>query len=173
MSASPQLETYLGNIRAHLRSCTASEEEEVVREISLRVEALAAKPDMTIESAISQVGRPSIVAPQYRNAILIAKAGKSWSPTVLLQASLKNGVPGVLAFVVCLAGYWIGGFALVFGVLSLLWSAVHYSPHAQIAIGSSVAQMIEPAVSGAVILAVTTLLLRVSLRMSKRVLPPL
>jgi uncharacterized membrane protein len=173
MSATPQLETYLGNVRGYLRSCTASEEEEVVREISLRVEALASKPDMTIESAIRQVGQPSTVAPQYRNAILIAKAGKSWSPTVLLQASLKNGVLGVLAFIVGLAGYWIGGFALVFGVLSLLWSAVHYAPHAQIAIGSSVLQMIEPALSGVVILVVTTLLLRVSLRMSKHVLPPL
>jgi hypothetical protein len=168
MNADPKAEAYLANVRANLRSATASEEEEVVREISTLIELLAAKPNMTTESAISLLGPAKNAAILYRNALLIAKAGNSWFPPLLLNASLRNGIPGVLAFLVGLAGYWIGGFALVFGVLSLLWSAVHHGPHSQIIVGSSVVQLIEPVVIGAVILFVTTLLLRVSLRMSKR-----
>jgi hypothetical protein len=123
---------------------------------------------MTIESAIAKLGPAKKLAIQYRDAHLIEKAGKSWSPALLLQASLRNGIPGMLAFVVGLALYWVGGFAVVFGTLSLLLSLVHFSPHGKIAIGGSLADLIVPIVVGLVVLVVTTLLLRAMLRVSKR-----
>jgi hypothetical protein len=168
MSGNPKIDAYLGDVRAQLRSAIASEEEKVVLAITSRILVLAAEPGMNVDSAIEQLGPAKKVAIQYRDAHLIAKASQSLSPALLLQASLKNGVPGVLAFIVGLALYWAGGFALVFGTLSLIWSAVRYTPHTQLAIGTNVLELIEPIAVGGVIIVVTTLALRAMFRRSKR-----
>lgn len=172
MNADPLIDSYLADVRAHLGSATASDEEEVVREVAARIQALAAKPDTTMEKALEQLGPSRKVAGRYRDALLIAKASRSKSPLLLLHASLRNGVVGILAFVVGLAGYWIGGCILVFGTLALLWSALHYTRDAEAAIGESMFQTLATAVAGAVVLVVTTLLLRAVLRASKRMRLP-
>jgi uncharacterized membrane protein len=172
MNADSKIESYLAEVRVHLGSVTASDEEEVIREIAARIQDLAAKPGATAESALEQLGPAKKAAHRYRDALLIAKASHGNSPILLLNASLRNGVFGVLAFIVGLAGYWIGGGILVFGALALLWSTVHYTPNAQAAIGSSLFQAFSTLVVGAIVLVVTTLLLRASLRVSKRNQPP-
>ena len=172
MNADPQVESYLADVRAHLGSATASDEEEVIREVAARIQALAAEPGATAERALEQLGPARKVAGQYRDALLIAKASHSSSPLLLLHASLRNGVVGALAFVAGLAGYWIGGCILVFGTLALLWSAAHYTRDAKAAIGESMFQTLATAVAGAIVLVVTTLLLRALLRASKRMQLP-
>lgn len=168
MSLDPEIEQYLARVRAHLTSVTASEEEEVIRDVSERIEELVAKTDHRTELALEELGPAEEVAHKYRDAHLITKASRSNSPILLLRASLRNGIPGVLAFLVGLAGYWFGGFVLAFGGLVLLWNAVHYRPNAPVAIGSSMLQSLSTVVEGVAALVVTTFLLRTLLRSSKR-----
>ena len=168
MSTDEKIEVYLAGLRTHLRSATASEEEETVNAVGTRIQELAAKPGMNVESAIDELGPAAKVAGRYRDALLIAKASKSTSPILLLHASLRNGVMGVLVFLLGLAGYWLGGCIVVFGTLALLWSAAHYKPDANAAIGSSMLQTLMTVIAGAAIIVLTTLLLRVLLRISKR-----
>jgi hypothetical protein len=164
MSRDPKIEMYLGEVRALLARANAGEEEKVVRQITERILTLSAKPGSTADSAIAELGPAAIVARRFRDANLIARAAKSNSPLLLLHASLGNGIKGVLAFVLGLAGYWLGGCIAVFGTLVLAWSAFHYTPNANAAIGSS---MIEDAIVIAVglsLLVLTTVLLRALLR---------
>lgn len=171
MNADPKIEAYLGRIRDSLGSATAADEEEVVREVAARIQELSAQPGATAESALERLGPAEKVANCYRDALLIVKASQSNSPVLLLRGSLKNGPVGVLAFVFGFAGYWIGGCILVFGTLALLWSASHYASNAPSAIGSNIFQTIATVVAGAVLLVITSFLLRALLRVSKRMRP--
>lgn len=168
MSADATIETYLTGLRAHLRSATASEEEEVVRTVGAHIRNSAAKPGLTVESVIEQLGPVDKVARRYKDAILMVKASKSNSPILLLRASLRNGILGVAAYLIGLAGYWLGGIFAVFGTLALLWSAAQYTPNTRAAVGSSIFQNLTTAILGAAVLVITTLVLRLSLRFSKR-----
>lgn len=171
MNADPIIEAYLGKVRANLGSATASDEEEVVREVAARIQELAVEPGATAESALARLGPAEKVAHRYRDALLIVKASQSYSPVLLLRGSLKNGMVGILAFIFGLAGYWIGGCILVFGSLALIWSAVHYTPNAPTAIGTNMLQTIATVVAGAVLLVITSFLLRALLRASERTRP--
>lgn len=171
MNADPRIEAYLGRVRANLGSATASDEEEVVREVAARIQELAMEPGASAESALARLGPAEKVAHRYRDALLIMKASQSYSPVLLLHGSLKNGIVGVLAFIFGLAGYWIGGCILVFGSLAFLWSAVHYRPNAPTAIGSNMLQTIATVIAGAGLLVITSFLLRALLRASKRKRP--
>jgi hypothetical protein len=168
MNPDPKIAAYLAEVRTHLGSAHAGDEEEVIREVTARVQETTAKPGVTSDAALEQLGPAKVVARRYRDSLLIAKAISSNSPILLLRASLRNGVLGLLAFVAGLAGYWFGGCILVFGTLALLWSAAHYRPGARAAIGTSMYQTFMTAVAGVLILVITTLILRGSLRVSKR-----
>ena len=168
MNPDPTIESYLRDVRARLGSATASEEEEVICAITARILKLAAKPGASVESALEQLGPAARVAVRYRDANLIAKASKSNSPLLLLHASLRNGVLGALAILVGLAGYWYGCAVVVFGVLAFIWSVIHYNPHAHPAIGSSMLQTLMSAAIGAVVLVLTTVLLRALLSVSRK-----
>jgi uncharacterized membrane protein len=172
MDTDSKIDAYLAEVRGHLGSANAGDEEEVIREIAAHIQELSAKPGATAESTLAHLGPAQKTAHRYRDALLIEKASRSNSPVLLLHASLRTGVLGVLAFVVGLAGYWIGGSILVFGSLVLLWSAAHYTRNANTAIGSSMFQNFATAVAGAIVLVITTLLLRAFLRSSKRMQPP-
>ena len=164
MSLDPKIETYLGEIRARLGGANASEEEEVVRQVTGNILALSAKPGSTVDSAIEELGPAAIVARRFRDANLIARAAKSNSPLLLLHASLRNGFIGVLAFVFGLAGYWLGSCIAVFGTLVFAWSAFHYTPNANAAIGSSMIEDVLVIGIGLIVFVLTTILLRVLLR---------
>jgi uncharacterized membrane protein len=168
MNAESKIETYLAEVRACLRSVHAGDEEVVIREVTAHVQQITAKPGATTDSAMEELGPAKEVAGRYRDALLITKAARSNSPLLLLHASLRNGVLGVLAFVAGLAGYWVGGCILVFCMLALLWSAAHYTPNARAAIGASFFQTLITAVLGAGVVVVTTVLLRALLHVSKK-----
>jgi hypothetical protein len=168
MITDPQVEAYVRAVRAHLGSATASEEEEVVREINSRIQELAAEPGATPQAVLEQLGPAKKLARQYRDSLLIAKACKSVYPPLLLHASLRNGIAGVFAYLVGVAGYGIGGMFAVIGLLALAWSVSQYAPEARAAMGFSVLECIAALVTGAVLIVLTTLLLRAVLRSSKK-----
>ncbi len=158
----PKIETYLADVRARLGGANANEEEQVVGQIAARIQALS--EGSTIDSAIELLGPPATVARRYRNTNFISSAAMSKSPLLLLQASLRNGVGGVLAFVVGLVGYWFGGAVAVFGALALAWSAFHYRSNANAAIGASMIDNLATLAIGTAVLVLTTALLRLLLR---------
>jgi len=168
MSLDPKVETYLGEIRARLGGANASEEEEVVHLIAARIQALTGSPGTNFESAIELLGPPAKVAQCYRDANLISRAAESYSPLLLLRASLRNGFGGVLAFLVALAGYWIGECIAVFGTLAFVWSAFHHTPNGKAAIGSSMIEDAAMVLVGIALIVFATLLLRILLRASNR-----
>lgn len=169
MITDPQVEGYVRAVRVHLGSATASEEEEVVREISSRIQGLAAEPGATPEAVLEQLGPAKKLARQYRDSLLIAKAGGSVYPPLLLHASVRNGIAGVFTYLAGLAGYGLGGMFMIYGMLALLWSAIQYAPEARAAMGVGILKSLAAVLSGAVIIVLTTLLLRALLRTSKRV----
>ncbi len=164
-----KIEDYLGKVRANLGAATASEEEEVIREIAARIQKTAAQTGAGTEAILEKLGPAAKVAHGYRDAILIAKASGSLSPTLLLRASIKNGLPGVLAFLVGLAGYWFGGAVVISGALALLWSIFQYSRNLHASIGSNVLYAVLSIAVGVAVISLMTFLLRAMLRMSKRV----
>ena len=168
MNRDPETDQYLANVRVHLRSATVGEEEAVIREVAARIKDVAGKTGAATATVLESLGPADKVARQYRDAHLITKASRSNSPVLLLHASLRNGIPGVLAFLVGLAGYWVGGIIVIYGTLALLWSAVHYEMNAPVTIGSSMLQTFTTVVAGAIVLVLTTFLLRMLLRGSKR-----
>lgn len=168
MITDPKIEAYVGQVRVHLSSANAGEEEQVVGEVSSRIQKLAGMPGATPESVLEQLGSARTLAHQYRDALLIVKAGKSVSPVVLLQASLRNGILGILAFLVGMAAYWLGGIFIIFGALALAWSAIRYASGTGPAIGSGMFQSAATVMAGAAILAGTSFVLRALLRVSER-----
>lgn len=160
MSPDPKIEKYLADARAQLGSANAGEEEQVVRLIAARIETLSAASGSTVDSVIEQLGSPAKVAQAYRKANLISRAAGSNSPLLLLHASLRNGLGGLLAFLLGLAGYWLGGCIAIFGTLALIWSIVHYKPNANAAIGSSMFDDAATAVVGLAVIVLTTVMLR-------------
>ena len=77
MNLDPKIEAYLGKVRAHLGSSTASDEEEVVREIAARIHELAAEPGASADLALERLGPAEKIAQLYRDALLIEKATHS------------------------------------------------------------------------------------------------
>jgi hypothetical protein len=171
MNRDPETEQYLAQVRAHLGSASAGEEEEVISEVAARIENLAARTGAAAKAVLVQMGPAEVLARRIRDAQLITRASRSNSPILLLHASLRNGFVGMLAFLVGLAGYWLGGSVFVFGALALLWSAVHYKPNAPAAIGSSMLVTFSTVAAGAAALVLTTFLLRTLLRGSRRARP--
>ena len=172
MITGPQIEAYIRAVRSHLGSATASQEEEVVLEINARIQELAAEPDATPEAVLEQLGPARKLARQYRDSLLIRKAVESVYPPLLLHASLRNGMTGIFAYFAGVAGYGFGGLFMIYGMLALIWSAIQYAPEARTALGVGVFQSVASVVIGAVLIVLTTLLLRALLRSSKRIRLP-
>lgn len=162
MSADAQLEQYVNAVAGQLAFATTKEREEIAGEVEARVREKAAKPGESVESVLERMESPEKVAERYRD---ILTASRSYSPLVLLMASFRRGTPGVLAALIGLAGYWLGGILLVFGTLSLIWAAMHAGAHKPVPIGSSLSDILKIFASGCFFLVFTTLLLRATLRL--------
>lgn len=173
MTADSKINDYLEAVRAYLGQATASEEEAIIRAVAARIRSSAEEPGETVESVLERLGHPKKLAVQYRDARLVAKAIQGYSPTLLLHAALRTGIPGLSAFLFGLAGYWFGGGLLVFGTLMILWSAIHYTLHTPGAIGPGMLEIIALIGGGILILVFTTLVLRVLLGAFQRMRSPL
>jgi hypothetical protein len=162
MSADAQLEQYVNDVTSQLAFATRLEREEIASKIQTQICERADRRGESVESVLARVESPEKVAEQYRD---ILTASRSYSPLVLLKASFRRGVPGVLAALIGVAGYWLGGFLLVFGTLALIWAATHAGAHKPVPIGSTVGGILKIFASGCFFMVFTTLLLRATLRL--------
>ena len=114
-----RIENYLDRLNAALAGVASAQKDEIVREIRAHImdtAAGAADRDGAIDRVLRLLGTPEELAERYSTECLLARAGSSFSPWLLLRTCwrwAKLGVKGTLAFLLALTGY---GTALAFTV---------------------------------------------------------
>ena len=112
MTHEMQIESYLTALRSHLGPLTIAEREEIVLEIGAHIRDSAEQSGTAVSAILARLGTAEGLAAQYREGLLIRQASRSFSPLVLLRATLRlatKGVFGVLVFFLGIFGYAIGG----------------------------------------------------------------
>jgi len=112
MTREMQLDNYLNTLRIHLGPLTLAEREEIVREIGAHVRDSAEETGAPVETVLARLGSAEELARQYRDGWLISQASRSFSPLVLLRATLRlatKGVFGMVVFFAAVFGYAMGG----------------------------------------------------------------
>ena len=99
MTTEKQLESYLATLRLHLAPLTLGEREEILKEISAHVRDSAEQSGATVETVLARLEPAEALAKEYRDGLLISRASRSFSPLLLLRATLRlssKGIVGVL-----------------------------------------------------------------------------
>jgi uncharacterized membrane protein len=186
MTAETQIDSYLTALRTHLGSLTIVEREEIVREINAHIRDSAEEPGASVESVLARLGPAEELAAQYREGFLIRQASRSNSPIVLLRGTLRlatKGVFGILVFFLGLFGYMMGGGLFLTGLLKVVFPAntgMWFKDGSFVFWGSSITPPGPPAYevlgmwclplalfAGSLILVLTTVAIRASLRVSQ------
>ncbi len=111
MTAEMKIDNYLTALRCHLGPLTIAEREEIVREISAHVRDSAEEVGASVETVLARLGPAAELAAQYRDGLLIRQASRSYSPLLLMRATLRlttKGFFGTLVFFMAVFGYIIG-----------------------------------------------------------------
>jgi uncharacterized membrane protein len=188
MTAESQMDSYLTALRIQLGPLTIAEREEIVREISAHVRDSAEETGASVESVLARLGPAKELAAQYRDGLLISRASRSFSPFVLLRATLRlatKGVFGIFMFFCSVFGYSFGaGFVVIAlaktivpshtgawvqdGQLVSVGAFIYgVSPMAHEVLGMWIIPL--GLIAGSLTLLLTTILIRTSLRLSQRV----
>lgn len=112
MTNEMQIENYLTALRSHLGPLTIAEREEIALEIGAHIRDSAEQSGTALTAILARLGTAESLAAQYREGVLIRQASRSFSPLVLLRATLRlatKGVFGVVVFFLGIFGYAIGG----------------------------------------------------------------
>jgi uncharacterized membrane protein len=112
----PTVEAYLKELRALLGPMRLSEREEIVREIEAHLRDALELPGATAQAELARLGPAAKLAAEYRDGMLIRRASQSFSPLLLVRASLRlatRGVSGVAVFFLAIFGYSLGGGLVV------------------------------------------------------------
>ena len=106
----PQIDAYLLSLRNHLAPITLADREDILREIAAHIRD-SVESGSTAEAVLARLGPPEELAAQYRDGALIRAASHSVSPLLLLKATLRlasKGIVGILVFSCAVAGYATG-----------------------------------------------------------------
>lgn len=115
-----QIDTYLSEFRRGLPSMSIAEQEDVVREISVHIRESAQEPHSSIDEILHRLGPAGKLASEYGQDRLMQRASASFSPLLILRATLeltKRGVQGLAVFLGVFTGYLIGGTFLLTAAL--------------------------------------------------------
>jgi uncharacterized membrane protein len=105
------IESYLTRLASALAAVAPAERDEIVREIRAHIQdsiSSAPDPDRAVDRVIHLLGAPEELAERYTTESLLTRAGRSYSPWLLLRTSwrwAKLGIKGTTAFLVALFGY--------------------------------------------------------------------
>lgn len=168
MSGDAQIESYLTTVSAQLGAATILEREKITEEIAAHVHTLVEKHGESVDTVLARLGPPEKLGERYRAVLTVCQASRSYLPTELLTASFRCGIAGILTALIGLAGYWLGGFFLVFGGLTLFWAEINLGPNKPILIGASFGNILAILGSGFLLLLLSTFLLRAMLRLLGR-----
>jgi uncharacterized membrane protein len=112
-------ETYLAELSNYLSPITLTEREDILREIAAHIRD-SVDFDSPIDVVLTRLGSPRELAAQYRDGVLIRSASSSVSPITLLRATLRvaaKGTVGILVFFCGFIGYAVGVSFLLMGLL--------------------------------------------------------
>jgi uncharacterized membrane protein len=189
-TAPSQIDAYLAELRNRLAPITLTEREDILREIAAHIRD-SVESGSTTESVLKRLGSPEDLAAQYRDGALIRSASRSVSPITLLRATLRvaaRGTVGILVFFCGFTGYTVGVSLLLMGLLkpfipasvgmwtsktTAVWQTsgptlgiqTNHPPHELLGWWAIPVGLI----GGAVVLVLTTLAIRLFLRLSQHV----
>jgi uncharacterized membrane protein len=126
MTAEMEFDSYLTTLRLHLGPLTLGEREEIVREIGAHIRDSMEESGGNVATVLARLGPAEELAAQYRDGLLISKASRSFSPVVLLRATLRlatKGVFGIVVFFAGVFGYAVGGGLALCGLLKPIFPA--------------------------------------------------
>jgi uncharacterized membrane protein len=187
MNPEMPIESYLTTLRLHLGPLTLAEREEIVREIAAHVRDSAEESGASVESVLARLGPAEELAAQYRDGLLIRQASRSFSPLVLLRATLRlatKGISGIVVFSCGVFGYSMGGGLVLTALLKPIFPAntgVWFNDEQLVSSGVLFPAPAPPAheilgmwyiplalTAGSLLLLLTTFAIRRSLRVSQR-----
>jgi uncharacterized membrane protein len=126
-----RIEAYLSQLQAALRRVPEEDKRDILREIRAHIldsTASAADQDRAVERVLRQLGAPEELAARYTTERMFLRAGRSFSPLLLLRTCwswAKIGVKGALAFLIALFGYTMAlGLTILIFVKPLMPSRV-------------------------------------------------
>jgi hypothetical protein len=176
MTDNEQIASYLTALRVHLASHGVAEQDEIAREIETHIRDSVENSVLSVGAVLERLGSPQELADQYREGFLVGKASRRLSPLVLLRGSLRwsaGGLFGILAFVVGLAGYFLGVGLVLFGLIVPVWILTHRALHPPASLWTGMASALLLCLIGGLMLLLTTLFMRASLRTFQRWQSPL
>jgi len=106
-----RIEAYLSQLQAALGRVPEEDKQDIVREIHAHIldsARSAADHDGAVERVLRLLGAPEELAGRYTTEQMFQRAGRSFSPLLLLRTCwswAKIGVKGTLAFLIALFGY--------------------------------------------------------------------
>jgi hypothetical protein len=115
-----QIDDYLRRLRECLPNMPVADREEIVREISVHIQECAQERDSSVDEILKRLGSAEGLASQYGHDLLIRHASRSFSPVLILRATLalaKLGLEGFALFVGTLVGYGTGGALVLTAIL--------------------------------------------------------
>jgi hypothetical protein len=118
------IDRYLLRFRLALTGVAPSEKEEIVSEIRShiveRLEDTSAPMTEVVDRTLTALGTPEVLAARYQTEGLLQRASTSVSPLLLLRATMRWAMTGILGFFAFLAlfiGYFTAGAFYVCAVL--------------------------------------------------------
>ena len=110
-----KIEIYLASLHDQLSPISQPEREEILREIGAHIRDSAEGSGISVNAVLARLGTPEELAAEYREGLLIQRASLSFSPLLLLRATLRLAGQGLVGSVVFMGGFigYITGISLL------------------------------------------------------------
>ena len=115
-----QIDNYLRKFRQCLPSMSIADQEEIIREISVHIRESAQEANSSLDEILHRLGPAENLASEYAEDRLMRRASASFSPLLILRATLelaKKGVEGFAVFLGVIIGYALGAGLLLTAAL--------------------------------------------------------
>jgi uncharacterized membrane protein len=138
-----QIELYLSQLREQLGGLPADDVEEILRELRGHIAERVAPSDAEqkaapVDAVLRQLGTPEQIGSLYRADALAAHARASFSPSLIIQATIRwatRTAVGFLAFLAGMVGYALGVSLIVCAILKPFFPAdvgLWINPHGMV-----------------------------------------
>lgn len=124
MNSEQQIDIYLSLLSVSLGSISATQREEILREISAHIRDCSEESGVSTREILTRLGLPQNLAASYLDGAFIQQASRSFSPVLLLRATLRLGTKGafgILVGVCGFVGYVMGGSLLLTAIAKCLF----------------------------------------------------
>jgi len=115
-----EIDNYLRRLRECLPQMSVADREEIVREISVHIRESAQETNSSLDGILARLGSAEDLASEYGQDALIRHASHSFSPVLILRATVelaKRGIEGLALFLSALLGYTLGGGLVLTAIL--------------------------------------------------------